>query len=203
MRSETRGLARAWPAVAAALALAVFVAAMAGCGQQMDPRAQKLLKDANSHMSKAADVTKSIDAFNKQWGSLIADQMNPQIAARLGELLSKTRASETASLNETKAARDDYAKAAGLRLSADMKKYIDLRHEALDEQEQFLTIELKATDLRINGVKGEESGLSLESLIALTRQISALEDASAAHAKRAAELYKKASKYYREHNLGG
>jgi len=203
MRSSTGGWPRAWPIIAVALLPAVLLMAVAGCGQQTDPGAQTLLKDASSHMSKAADVTKSIEAFNKQWGALVADQGNPQTAARLEQLFTTTRASEVASLDETKAARDDFAKAGGLHLSAEMKKYVDLRHEALDEQEQFLATELKAMDLRIKVAKGEASGLSLDALITLNKQINGLEEESAAHAKRAGKLHKEAGDYYREHHLGG
>jgi len=194
--------ARRW-LFAPALAVAILVSLAAGCGQQTDPRVQQLLKDANAHVSKAAEVTKSIEAFNKQWQTLTTGQADPQIATELDQLFTTTKASETASLDETKAARDDYAKAAKLPLSASWKKYVDLRHQALDEQEQFMALELQAMDLRIEVAKGEEAGTPLQTLIDLERKISSLEDQSAAHAKRAAALHKEASDYYREHKLGG
>jgi uncharacterized lipoprotein YehR (DUF1307 family) len=188
---------------AAALVLALIVSLSAGCGQQTDPRVQKLLKDANARMSKAAEVAKSVEAFNREWEALVAGQVNAETSARLEDLFSKTKASETASLDETKAARDDYAKAAGLPVSSAMKKYIDLRRQALDQQEQFLSLELKAMDLRIKVVKGEAAGDPLQTLIELDKQIENLEQESAAHAKRAAALHKEASDYYGEQKLGG
>jgi len=188
-----------------AVALAGILLALlaAGCAQKTDPRVRQLLKDASAHASKAAEVTKSIDAFNKDWQTLITGQANPQVAAKLEDLLSRTKASETASLNETKAARDDYARAAKLPLSSGWKKYIDLRHQALDEQEKFLATELQAMDQRIKVAKGEAAGDPITSLIQLEKKIETLEQESAAHAKRAGELYKKASDYYKEHKLGG
>lgn len=194
--------ARRW-LLAIACAVLLLVALGAGCGQQTDPRVQRLLKDASAHVSKAAEVTKSIEAFNKEWQTLITGQANPQIATRLEELLSRTKASETASLDETIAARDDYAKAAKLPLSSSWKKYVDLRHQALDEQEKFLALELQAMDLRIKVAQGEVAGDQLQTLIDLEKKIGTLEEQSAAHARRAGALHKEASDYYREQKLGG
>ena len=187
----------------AALLLALVPAVAAGCGQQTDPQAQQLLKDASAHLSKAADVTKSIKDFNQQWQALVADQANPQNAAKLEAMLTKTKASETASLDELKAARDEYAKAVGRKISSGLKKYVDLRSRALDEQEQFLKQELQAMDLRIKVARGEAAGEQLQTLIDLEKKIGTLEDRSAAHARRAAALHKEASDYYREQKLGG
>jgi hypothetical protein len=92
-------------------------------------------------MSKAAEVAKSVEAFNREWEALVAGQVNAETSARLEDLFSKTKASETASLDETKAARDDYAKAAGLPVSSAMKKYIDLRRQALDQHKQIENLE--------------------------------------------------------------
>jgi len=188
---------------AAALVLALVAFLAVGCAGQTDPRVQQLLKDANARMSKAAEVTKSVEAFNKEWQTLLAGQVNADTAARLEELLTKTKTSETASLDETKAARADYAKAAGLPGSSSLKKYIDLRRQALDEQEQFLNLELKAMDLRIKVAKGEAAGDPLQTLIELEKQIENIEQQSAAHARRAAQLHKQAIDYYQEQKLGG
>ena len=187
----------------AALLLALVPAVAAGCGQQTDPQAQQLLKDASAHLSKAADVTKSIKDFNQQWQALVADQANPQTAAKLEALLTKTKVSETASLDELKAARDDYAKAVGRKISSGLKKYVDLRSRALDEQEQFLKQELQAMDLRISVARGEAAGDQLQTLIQMEKKINDLETSSAAHLQQAGRLYKQASDYYKEHNLGG
>ena len=187
----------------AALLLALVPAVAAGCGQQTDPQAQQLLKDASAHLSKAADVTKSIEDFNRQWQALVADQANPQNAAKLEAMLTKTKASETASLDELKAARDDYAKAVGRKISSGLKKYVDLRSRALDEQEQFLKQELQAMDLRISVARGVAAGDQLQTLIQMEKKINDLETSSAAHLQQAGRLYKQASDYYKEHNLGG
>jgi len=187
----------------AALLLALVPAVAAGCGQQTDPQAQQLLKDASAHLSKAADVTKSIKDFNQQWQALVADQANPQTAAKLEALLTKTKVSETASLDELKAARDDYAKAVGRKISSGLKKYVDLRSRALDEQEQFLKQELQAMDLRISVARGVAAGDQLQTLIQMEKKINDLETSSAAHLQQAGRLYKQASDYYKEHNLGG
>lgn len=200
MGAESRrrlGVTAAWLVLGLVALLAV------GCGGQMDPRVQQLLKDANARMSKAAEVTKSIEAFNKEWQTLLVGQVNADTATRLEDLLTKTKASETASLDETKAARDDYAKAAGLPVSPSLKRYVDLRRQALGEQEQFLNLELKAMDLRIKVAKGEAAGDPLQTLIELEKQIDNIEQQSAAHARRAAELHKQAIDYYQEQNLGG
>ena len=201
MRSEADGRTKAG-LLALALAMA-FILPVAGCGQQSDPRVRELLKDASAHMSKAAEVTGAVREFDKQWEALAGSLSDPQTAVKLEDLFKKTRVSETSSLDETKAARDDYAKAATLRASAEKKKYIDLRHEALLEQTAFLETELKAMDLRIKVEQGEVSGQPIETLIELNRQISSLEEAEAAHAKRAAALHKQATDYYEEHKLGG
>lgn len=175
----------------------------AGCGTPSNPQASKLIKEANAHLENAADQVKGIGDFNQQFAALFTGAPNPQAATKVRELLEGARKKEQKALDETKEARDTLSKVKELQISDNMKEYIDLKLSALDEQEQALTIELQAMDLRIATIKRVEQGATFEELVPQEKQINDLEQQWAEHMARAADFNKQAKDFYQEKKLGG
>jgi hypothetical protein len=63
-------------------------------------------------------------------------------------------------------------------------------------------VELQAMDLRLKAIKDLEAGATLESLLALEKQIQVLEQKSIEDARDASDLHKKANAYFEEKKLG-
>jgi Zn-dependent metalloprotease len=191
----------------ACLALLAAAATMAavlcgGCGQSTDPRAKKLLEEANGHLSKAAEEVKNLASFNEQWSSLFKGQVSKETATKVRQLLENAQATEQKALDETTMAADLIEQAEKLPMSPDVREYVKLRRQGVEEQLLFLSTELEAMDLRIKAIKGQENGQSLEDLLRVDKQINEVEARAREHARKAGEFYKQADDYYKERGLG-
>ena len=77
-----------------------------------------------------------------------------------------------------------------------------MKLDAISEQEQLLTSELQAMDLRLEAIKDQKDGAALDTVLAVEKRISELEQESMQHARNASELNKEASTFYQEKKLG-
>jgi hypothetical protein len=201
MAPETRAGLYAVVVVAISTALAVaFVTG--GCGTSTNPEASRLIKEANAHLTNAANQIKGIGDFNSKFSALFTGQASPKASAEVRGLLEAAKQKEQKALDETKAASAALSKVKELKISDNMSQYIGLKLQALGEQEQALNIELEAMDLRISTIGRLESGESFESVLPQEKQINDLELKWAEHMTRAADLNKQASEFYREKRLG-
>jgi hypothetical protein len=186
------------------LTAAALLAAMlcGGCGQSTDPHAKKMVEEANDHLSKAAAEIKSLTGFEEQWSSLFKGQVSKEIATKVRLLLEKAKASEQKALDETKEALGLMQEAEKLPMAQNVKKYVALRRQGVEEQVLFLSAELEAMNLRIKAIVGQEAGESLEDLFARYKQVNVIEVESKEHAQKAGQFYKEADDYYKESGLG-
>jgi hypothetical protein len=190
------------PLVPVLAALLVLVVIATGCGSSPNPQAVKLIQDSNVHLKKAAEDIKGLGTFNQQFQALLSGQANLAMAVKVQALLEKAQVSEKQSLEQIRIARTSMSKIRDLPVSAEMKTYVDMKLAALDGQEQVLVVELQAMDLRLKAIKDLEAGATLESLLALEKQIQVLEQKSIEDARDASDLHKKANAYFEEKKLG-
>lgn len=203
MRRERAGgaLGRAVVAIVVVAALGALVAA--GCGQADDSKVQSLLEKARAHHDKASEQLEGLSEFSQQWNKLVSGTLGEEDLPRLETLLTEARDKERAALEQVAEGRKALQEAAALKAGPEMEHYLDLKLQEVQEQEQLLEAELEAMDLRIEAVKGQQAGESLESLIIREKRIDTLEKESIEHARRASELNKEADEYFEDNNLGG
>jgi hypothetical protein len=193
---------RAAPLATAVVAMLVLAVIVTGCGSSPNPQAVKLIQDSNVHLKKAAEDIKGLGTFNQKFQALLSGQANQAMAIKVQALLEKAQASEKQSLEQVRTAKDLMSKIKDLPVSAEMKTYVDMKIAALERQEQVLIVELQAMDLRLKAIKDLEAGATLESLLALEKQIQVLEQKSIENAKDASDLHKQANAYFEEKKLG-
>lgn len=191
-------------ALVVSAALLTGAIALAGCGKSSaNPQAQKLIDEANGHLKKAAADIKSLSDFNKAYNSLInGGKINADTAAKVEAMLEKAKKSEQDALSEVKKAKETLSGVNSLSVSSDMKHYVNMKLDAIGEQEQLLTSELQAMDLRLEAIKDQKDGAALDTVLAVEKRISELEQESMQHARNASELNKEASTFYQEKKLG-
>jgi hypothetical protein len=189
-------------AVALVLAACVLLAPpLAGCGGST-PGVSQRLKDANAHLKRFGEQIAAIREPQKQLTELDGQQ-GPETASKITSLLSVVRGKLEAALEEVRQAGKDLQSAAKMKISDNMKNYLDIEIEASKENEKALVAELDATDLKLKNVAetGAQAPLSAEQIDKL-KSISELEDQSRQHAEKAAALHKKANDYYESKRLG-
>jgi len=191
--------------VVAGSVFALISRVAAGCGGSgaSDPALKARLAEANAHLTKSADYIKQLGGFKKSWTEALGAGVTPESVAKLKELLNGARKIEEQALGEIRAASRELASARSLEVSDSMGTYLDMKLDAVDEQDKVLSTELEAMDLRIQTAEAIGAGSQLDQATVLREQrISQLEEESKQHTERAAELHKKANEYYKNKKLG-
>ncbi len=191
--------------VFAAVLLAVVSTVLGGCGGAgaSDPVVRGHLEQANAHLRKASGHTRELANFKQKWTALLNGQLTTDVLSQLRALLVDARKSEEAALGEVKRAYDELSSIKALNINSTMKTYVDMKLNALSEQEKHLSAEIEAVDLRIKTVESMVPGAPLDQAsIVREQQIDRLDIESKAHAQRAVELNKKANTYYEKTKTG-
>lgn len=186
-----------YPVLSAALVtILVLLVAVCGCGGGPNEQARELLSEANSHLSAASEAAKKVEGFQEGWQELFSgEDVTAETLAGARNMLYSARENLTEALGEVVEATKAVEAAARLDLSEDMNEYLDLKQEALDEQEQMLKTGLKSINLQVQALSAYESG-SQEQFLEYNDQILVLEEEAAEHARRALELHEQANAYY-------
>lgn len=196
------GAHRCLAAVALVLtAAALLAASVAGCGGS-SPGVSQRLKEANAHLKKFSEQIVATGELQKKLADL-GDQQGSETASKITALLSGVRGKEEAALEEVRKAGKELQSAKKTKISDNMKAYLDLEIEAINENEKALVAELEATDLKLKNVAetNAQAPLSTEQIEKL-KKIRELEDQSRQYAEKAASLHKKANEYYESKKPG-
>ena len=171
------------------------------CGGS-SPGVGQRLKEANAHLKKFSEQIVTAGELQKKLTDL-GDQQGPETASKITALLSSVREKVEAALEEVRKAGEALQSARKMKISDNMKAYLDLEIEAINENEKALVAELEALDLKLKNVAeaGAQAPLSTEQIEKL-KKITELEDQSRQHAERAASLHKRASEYYESKKPG-
>jgi hypothetical protein len=174
---------------------------LSGCGGS-PPGVSERLKEANAHLRKFGEKIAALAEVQKELAGL-GEQQGPDAVSKIGALLSDLRGKVEAALGEVRKAGEALKSARKMKISDNMKAYLDLEIEAGSENEKALVAELDATDLKLKNIAetGAVATLSAEQIAKLKR-ISELEDQSRQRAEKAASLHKKANEYYESKKLG-
>lgn len=160
------------------------------------------MKEANAHLRKFGEQIAAMAGVQKELAGL-GEQQGPDAVSKIGVLLSDLRGKVEAALGEVRKAGEALKSARKMKISDNMKAYLDLEIEASGENEEALAAELDATDLKLKNIAETAAVATLSAeQIAKLRRISELEDQSRQHAEKAASLHKKANEYYESKKLG-
>jgi hypothetical protein len=200
-RSRTRlALTAATLAIVAALLAPVL---LAGCGSTTNPAAQKLINTANAHISDAAAEIKAVQQIKSDYSELAnASKVTKETATSAIGILDKARQAQQRALEELKSADKSLAGIKDMKVGGDLKKYVDIKLQAIGELEGFLNYEISAMDLRIKTINDKLAGIGLDTLTEQQKRIETMDAAAAQHLKQADALNQKASTFYEEKKIG-
>ncbi|MBN2167991.1 MAG: hypothetical protein JW738_02005 [Actinobacteria bacterium] len=175
--------------------------AIAGCGGNADQEAREVLDQANGHLETASVEFEKMDELNTKSISLMEGEPNEKTIPEVESILQAFKSSMEKALKEIKEAKALFEKVLNMNVSEEMKKYLKMKSEALWEQKQVLEIQLKALDLRIELFNAQMTGVSMEQIYELAKQLSELDDQANDHIDKAEAKNKDANEYYEEKNL--
>jgi hypothetical protein len=192
-----------WVAAVLLAAAVLAVALPAGCGSATDPAAQNLIDQANDHISEAAANIKAVQQIKNDYADLAnADKVTKETAASAIVVLNKAKQAEKKALEEMKAAEKDLSGIKDMKVSGALKKYVDIKLQAIGELEAFLNFEISTMDLRVKTINDKLAGSSLDTLTEEQKKIDSMDAAAAQHLKQADALNQQASRFYEENKLG-
>lgn len=146
---------------------------------------------------------KGLDGFNGEVVALLSGDRPPGTVEKLEQVLARARARARSALDQLDSAAGELRKAAGLKVSANMKEYLGLKSRAVDEQRRSLRATVAAMDLRIETADEVVAGVPLDqAMLEKIAEMSSLEKEAEESAKSSAELHEKANDYYEKNKPG-
>lgn len=187
-----------------ALALLTVVLLAVGCGSGQTEATRELLLEANSHLSRSADAIKGLSDFQKNWEALTQGQQGDlaEATSKLRGLLLAAQSSEQEALSELKQAESALLSAKSEPVSKEMKRYLDMKLDALSEQKKGLEQELLVMSLRLDLVSAVEQGATFDQVLPLQQQIDEMEARSRELFLKAGVMHRDANDYYDEKQFG-
>lgn len=190
--------------IKAAAALVLAAAILAGCGgPRVSPEARELLEAARGHASDSAESLEAVEVARKRFLEMVSAQAVPGVEALEGAalLLDSAERSEEKALSELKQMESVLSRLRGMEPGEELGRYVEMKLEAVREQEKFIETELEAMALRKRIITESGSGASLEQLFDLRSRTAGLEESAEEHAVRARALHEDAEDFFEEKKL--
>lgn len=190
-----------WLTLAAASSLVVLLL-FAGCAGGLNPQAKRLLTDISMHNRKSLEEIKKLDVFYSEWGKLFEGEETEDTIRKAESLIDGAIGSVSAALGEVREMENDFRNIRELDVSSDMRKYCDMKVDALKEQGRALDLVIRGLEMRKELLRAYESGADIEELVSREREIEDVEKEAKTHLDKAKVLHEDANDYYREKRIG-
>lgn len=204
MRGHPPKPRQAFPFLVAVIVILGFslAAFCSGCGDAERQKAEKKLAQANEHIHSAGEgVEKSQNIF-KGMEALYSQPASPQLFAEVKSLLLNARKEMQKAHKELRLAEDLLLDVSRMKTGPEMKKYVEMKLDAIAEQRQMVSCLIDSLSMRIELAEKGAAGtnLGVEEMTRYQKEIGEKEEEAAKHAEKAKSLHKEANSYYAEKN---
>lgn len=173
----------------------------AGCGGNANSEARETLERANSHLENASGEFKKMEELKEKSSRFVEQNADAASIQEMMSIIDDFQESAESALDEVQEATSLFQKTLNMKISNDMKKYLNMKLKALDDQVAMLEKLLEAQELRFDLFEAQTQGISMERLYEYAREISDLDKQANALAEKAEAGLRDANEFYKEKDL--
>lgn len=198
LSASRKSMAALVTVVGTAVAICLALSAVTGCESELEGEVKEKLVEADSHQKNSIADIQKFEESRELLKNIFDEPFGVDTVARARAALGAAQVSLKAALTEVQEMEKILLEVKGMPVSPDMKTYCEMKISALDELEQTVDLELKATQVLGQAIDQFEAGGDFDTLL---QQVAQLESESQRHAEESSRQHQDANDFFEEKKL--